>query len=306
MRVPLALVLFLALSGATLPRARGAPRRAVILYTASLQGELDDCGCKDARGGLARRHAYVARVRRESAAPVFLVDVGDSLRRVRPGDRLARDGARRRDAFLAAMDARLGLDARALGPLDLVLGRARLEELFSGGAPLACNLIRVGEGGDLGPVEGFRLVVREGVRLGLVGVAADDLALEATPGYRLRASVEAIREAAAAVREAGAEVVVLLSTLGLNRDYRIVEEGLGVDLILGGRSRDLLRRPLVRGGVPIMQAGVRGQAVGRVDLSWGDRPLAIRHQVVDLTQDMPEAPAARAAVRDFLAGTVAP
>lgn len=276
-------------------------RRAVILYTASLQGELTDCGCRDARGGLARRHAYVGRVREESPAPVFLVDVGDSLRRVPPSDPLRREDAVRRDRFLAAMEERLGLDARALGPLDLALGRIRLAELFSAPAPLAANLHPVGEGERSSPSPGFRVISRQGVTLGLVGVAPDDLPAAATPGFRTTPALEAVRRASAAARAGGAEVVVLLSTLGLNRDYRLVDEDLGVDLILGGRSRDLLRRPLVRSGVPIMQAGIRGKAVGRVDLTWGARPLSVRHQVVDLDRELPEDPVVRRAVQGYFA-----
>jgi 2',3'-cyclic-nucleotide 2'-phosphodiesterase (5'-nucleotidase family) len=283
------------------------PRRAVILYTASVQGELEDCGCKDARGGLARRHAYVTEVRQTSEAPVFLVDVGDSLRRVPPGQELARADALRRDRFLVAMQARLGLDARALGPLDLALGRVRLERLFSAPETLAANLTPEGGGERPGrPLEAFRLVSRGGVRLGLVGVAPDDLLPARTPGFRASPAAVAVRAAATAARAAGAEVVVLLSTLGLSRDHRLVVEEPGVDLVLGGRSRDLLRRPIRRAGIPIVQAGVRGRAVGRVDLAWGDRPLSVRHRVVDLTPDMPEDLAAREAVRTFLLEPGAP
>jgi 2',3'-cyclic-nucleotide 2'-phosphodiesterase (5'-nucleotidase family) len=303
MRVSALLALLLPVAA----EAADAPRRAVILYTASVQGELEDCGCKDARGGLARRHAYVAEVRRRSEAPVFLVDVGDSLRRVPPGQVLGRADALRRDRFLVAMQARLGLDARALGPLDLALGRARLEQLFSAPETLAANLAP--EGGEESPgrpLEAFRLVSRGGVRLGLVGVAPDDLPPAQTPGFRASPARAAVRDAAAAARGAGAEVVVLLSTLGLSGDLRLAEEGPGVELILGGRSRDLLRRPIRRAGIPIMQAGVRGRAVGRVDLVWGDRSLTVQHQVVDLTPDMHEDLAAREAVRTFLVEPGAP
>lgn len=275
-------------------------RRAVILYTASLEGELEDCGCRDAKGGAARRHAYVARTRAAAEAPVFLVDVGDSLRRVQPGEALQREDAARRDGFLVSLQARLGVDARALGPLDLALGRMRLDELRLLETALACNL----EAAAGAPIPASRLVERGGVRLGFVGASPDDLPEGEAPGFRSRPAGPAIRHAAEVLRARGAEVVVLLSALGLTRDFRVVTADLGVDLVLGGRSRDTLRRPLVRDGVPLMQAGARGQAIGRVDLTWGDRPLEVRHQVVDLTADMPEDPAVRQAVRRYLRSSV--
>lgn len=63
-----------------------------------------------------------------------------------------------------------------------------------------------------------------------------------------------------------ADVLILLSHLGLKLDLELAGRGLPVDLILGGHSHDLTPDPLRRGSTVVVQGGYHGRYLG--ELYW--------------------------------------
>lgn len=104
------------------------------------------------------------------------------------------------------------------------------------------------------------------VRLGLLGIqplgpAARSLGLLHVDAHA------AIRSASAALRAAGADLVIHLSHMGIQEDQEVAGLGLGVDLIVGGHSHSVLPEPMAVGGIWIAQAGSFGQYVGVLNLT---------------------------------------
>lgn len=286
------------------------PFRVRIAYTSTQVGELRSCGCsKNDLGGLPRRATWLARLRRDGI-PLLVLDSGDMLRTAvfeTPETAALSDA---RAGLVHRVHEQLGLDAMALGEIDLAHGLERLEALFRGSTirPLAANLHRTGTDR---PFPGSWLFERGGARVGVIGVLGDWLALPPgrDQGLRLSPAASAIAEEARLLRAKGADLVVLLSHQGLSTDLRHPERLVGVDLVLAGHTRERLSRPMLAGKVPVLSAGTRGKYAGLVDLwidpaaepGWigvpdgAERPtarvrVAYRMRMVDLDSSIPEDP----------------
>jgi len=165
---------------------------------------------------------------------------------------------------------RMGYDALAVGEGELRLGSEELLNVMARARfPfLSANLTR-GEGGPL-LVQPHTLLQVGQHRVAIIGVTAP----EATDIHQLRQSevavldpVESVRQQVAAVR-GRADVIIVLSYLGLELDQELAQQVRGIDLIVGGRSGQNLEEPLqdaVTGAV-IVQAGKRGEWLGIIDL----------------------------------------
>lgn len=277
-----------------------AEGRAVVLHGGSIQGELDHCGCRGGLGGLGRRAAAVAAVRAEGF-PVFLLDAGDAFLRARPGQRAARPDAQVRAEAMAGWLGRMGLDLQVPGGKDLQLGWPRLRRLLTRGGitAVAANLVEGPAG--VPAAAAWRVLERQGFRLGVVGVVAPDLTLAASDGdLRLLPPREPVQAAVDAAREVGVDALVLLSHLGFSGDLALLRELRGVDVVVGGRTGERLERPVVLSGVPVVQAGVRGKSLGRLDLGTVDGALRVEHRILDLSTEVGEDPAVAAEVRAYL------
>lgn len=81
-----------------------------------------------------------------------------------------------------------------------------------------------------------------------------------------RDTQEAVASEASRLRAQGCHLVVLLSHLGLEEDRVVARSGLGVDVIVGGHSHDVLPEGEMQDGVAILQAGSHGRFLGQARL----------------------------------------
>ncbi|OHD17444.1 MAG: hypothetical protein A2087_07225 [Spirochaetes bacterium GWD1_61_31] len=123
------------------------------------------------------------------------------------------------------------------------------------------------------------VIVDKGIRLGLLGVIEPmDDAVGRLHGLESRDCVATLRDEAAALRAAGAELVILLSHYGLRDDQRLARELPGCfDVIVGGHSHSQLAVAETVGGTIIVQAGGMGQFVGELELTITDGKV-VAHQ----------------------------
>jgi 5'-nucleotidase len=242
---------------------------------------LGRAGALEQVGGFARV-AYVLDRERQSGAALWL-DSGDAL-----------EGAEVFGRFKGQVElellSKLGLSAMALGNHELSLPAVELSALLQH-APfpvLAANL----EGRAGSPLSGrlgsSAFVHAEGLVLALVGVAnphspPDLLGSENAWGLAVAADLAAAVQATIDAVAPRADLVVLLSHLGLDADRELVSATTGVHLVLGGHQhlvtevpdwqQDCLL-PVLRGQrrcvskpVPIVHSGAYGKLLSRVELS---------------------------------------
>ena len=76
-----------------------------------------------------------------------------------------------------------------------------------------------------------------------------------------------------------ADIVIVLSSLGVDADVQLAEAVKDIDLIVGGRTRHILMEPLVSesNGTIIVQAGYRGEWIGTITLVVDGRGVVTSH-----------------------------
>ncbi len=122
-----------------------------------------------------------------------------------------------------------------------------------------------------------------GVKIGFIGLAARQEGLISEKnfeGIKVLDPVEVANEYALKLKEEGCDYIIVLSHLGYNNsdevgDRMIAIQTENIDLIIGGHSHTLLKEEValknrVGETVRIVQAGSRGEMLGRVDLTFED------------------------------------
>jgi hypothetical protein len=239
-----------------------------LVYSADLRGAV--ASPPGGAGGLARVATWVDRARL-SAPAVVLVDAGDVAPSAQDEPSLVGPAARAARARLALRAyRRMGLDAITVGERDLALGGADWRALCSEAkVPVVAANVVGGDGRALFPAG---RVVRAGeVTVGVFGVL--DLAGErwtAPPDVAVTDPSAAAREAVRSLRAQGARLIVGLFHVagGLARAREIAAATAGVDVVVLGHGGPSAPPSYVR-------AGVRGAAVGRVDLRVAGRTAPV-------------------------------
>ncbi len=143
--------------------------------------------------------------------------------------------------------------------------------------PLLLANMRLSDGSPVPGVQPTAMLKLAGHRLGLIGVTSEAEGMyETWFGVTMLPIVPLVRELAAALRQDGADGIVLLSHLGLDLDRSVAAElQADVNIIIGGHSHSLLPNGEWVGDVLIVQAGQFAGHVGRLDLAWEDGRLHV-------------------------------
>ncbi|MCZ6690082.1 MAG: hypothetical protein O7H41_10795, partial [Planctomycetota bacterium] len=237
-------------------------RRLSIIYSSDLLAEFDPCDCTEGKlGGLARRASFVAGVRKEGV-PTLLLDAGGIFfQSTDLPEHMRRQLSLKADSIARAYD-QMGYDVVNVGDTDLALGLGRLLQLGEGSdfSVLSSNLAPSKEEGGVLPPYMIRKVGRLDVGVfGLVGGEglADSLAA--------RDPVETARKLVKRLR-GEVDVLIALTYQGLSKDIELAREVEGIDIIIGGRTGASLAEPRIEKGTIILQTGLKGGFIGRLDL----------------------------------------
>ena len=168
-----------------------------------------------------------------------------------------------------AMNA-MGYDAMTVGLMDsakgvnVLLQRAREADF----AILSCNIVNIeDEKPILAP---YTVLERDGIRFGILGASESDMIRapsEGVRGIKVLDPVASVRKYLPGV-QSQSDVVILLSHLGLDEDKTLAQAIPGIDIIVGGRSRKLMRVPERIGETIIVQMGYDGEWLGKLDVTF--------------------------------------
>ncbi len=303
LRSVLSLFFLLAAGCASLPASRGGTVELVILHTNDCHG-----GHRPVRapgsapdapprlGGAAALMTFVDGWRRTAGdSAVLLLDAGDIYQGTP-------EGTETKGKLSIALMNLLGYDAGAIGNHEFDHGVDNLRGLLADARfPLmAENVVDARAGGRPREIPAPVILVRQGVRIGIAGLVTEDLAkvalVDPVNGWvaerELPPAIAAVRQ----LRDSGAQVIILVTHVGTEHDSRLAA-GLAaalparaggrppVDLIVGGHSHTRLDTPLWVAGIPIVQTGANGRAVGEVRVRWdrgASRVTGLEYRVVDL------------------------
>lgn len=241
----------------------------------------------------ARMAAYIADARRiYGSERVLALDIGDHMDRMRI-ETEASDGL----ANIALMNA-AGYEAVTLGNNEgLTFTAAQLDEAYGVQAKfrVVCANMRYQSSGERPPWLMPSTVIRKGrLRIGLIGVTAAFADFYELIGWEASDPLAAVAEQAKAICKQ-ADMLVVMSHLGIRLDREMAERIPGIDLILGGHTHHLLEEPERIGDTYICAAGKFGEYIGRVEIGIDPRTgrPAIRAGVVPMAacEEDPEAAA---------------
>jgi 5'-nucleotidase len=270
-----------------------------IFFSANLMGHFEACECPDLPLGGAAQAAALVDSARVDGPPVFWLDAGDRLFRFDMA-MTGTDEAERKARALLLIDVGSvsGLDALGIGRLDLGAGLDYLLRLQPRAAfPfLSANL--TDDSGELI----FRpsvLLERDGRSVGVTAVLPGDVS---GLGYLSTDPYKAARSEVAALRARGAELVVVLSNLGMKADAKLARLS-KADLVLSSHSRELTPEGRQLGKAVGGEPASRGRYLG--DARWYSEPAKRGDALVVTTRPVlrsgPEHPRVRMLVESTLA-----
>lgn len=280
---------------ATLPKETPLPPRQInqipalgLLYTGGLRSYFEPCGCQaDQLGGFGRLGALL-RGYRAAGLALLPADAGNLFYeklRIKPATKMQ---SKLKAEMIADQMKIMSYQVMGVGPHDLTFGVDTFKGLSkrAGLRVVASNLVDHKSGKALWPTR--LLLTYKGRKFGflsLTGVppkpptlpvkAADAHGPEGFPadfwskrGLRVLAPLPVAKREVAALRKAGAEVVVLLSTLGIVKTTKLLGQLKGVDLAVDGHDEEELEPPKSVAGAMLLSTPKEGQKAGLFAMYW--------------------------------------
>ncbi|MCD4784778.1 MAG: bifunctional metallophosphatase/5'-nucleotidase [Candidatus Eremiobacteraeota bacterium] len=166
-----------------------------------------------------------------------------------------------------------GYDAATIGNHDFDWGVPALNNMIQeADFPFLAANISDEYGKPLPDVQPFIIKDMPGLKVGIVGVANEETkSLNVRDDVRklnFHDPIDSLKATIPEMKRQGADMIVVLSHTGLEKDREIAENVKGIDLIVGGHSHDTLSKPVKVGKTMIVQTGFGGRNIGKVQLKW--------------------------------------
>ncbi|MFN8609621.1 MAG: bifunctional UDP-sugar hydrolase/5'-nucleotidase [Vulcanimicrobiota bacterium] len=228
-----------------------------ILFTSDEHGYLQPA---------ARLQREVKEARQSNPGGTLLISSGDVFEGSAETGVLGLEGSR-------DLMARAGYGAMTLGNHDFDRGPEVLKDWVRK-APCKVLVSNVVDTNSNGPLENTRpshLFELNGVKVGMVGVTTPETMIinpaEKMTGLAITDPATSVARELEQLKAQGAQVVGVISHLGLPADRRLAEAVLGLDFILGGHTHDALEQPEQVGKTLIAHPGCFRNSMGRFDFS---------------------------------------
>jgi len=250
--------------------------------------ELDKPEQEGAIGGITRLAGQIKELKSENPDGTVTLDGGDIYdggfySKITKGEIVSKPvGAMGFDAsVIGNHDVTWGLDAYAAIAKDMntdILG--------------AANITDLSPGGDLKFMKPYKILERQGVKIGILGLASPMTSLS-TPQKGLIEVGDPRKTAESFVKklrdEEKVDMVVLLSHLGHDEDVKIAEKVKGIDLIVGAHSHTAMKDAEKVGDSIIVQAGGEGKYVGDLNLVFdpsSKKIVSYKENLIPITADI--------------------
>jgi 5'-nucleotidase/UDP-sugar diphosphatase len=239
----------------------GSTETILILYTNDFHGAVEP---QDLQGGLVNLVSLIDQLRAEHAGPMLLLDAGDSFQGTYVSN------STQGQVVMAAMNI-AGYDAWTLGNHEFDWGQETLRSRIAQAdfPVLSANLLDAKTGAIWDPVQPYTIVQAGRARVGILGLTYPDTPVinkaENVAGLTFRGAEETVRQILPEL-EAQTDLIVVLSHLGYDGDLALAKAVDGIDVIVGGHTHLFLDLPRKIGETLIVQAGAKGQVLGRLEL----------------------------------------
>jgi 5'-nucleotidase / UDP-sugar diphosphatase len=253
-----------------------------ILHINDLHGHLlpyndKNIGETRAVGGAACMARLIAEERSRNPDGTLLLAAGDMFH----GTPISNEF--RGQSVIAVMNY-LRFDAMAIGNHEFDWGLNILEQLAAAAAfPFLSANLQERQGRGLPLLKPYVTLTRKDLKIAVIGVTTPDTAFITKPDYvsglTFQRPSQVLPPLIREVRANGADLVVLLSHLGLDADRETAENVSGIDVIVGGHSHTAVTHSLRVKETIIVQAGAYGAYLGVLELKVDPST----HKIVDYT-----------------------
>jgi len=218
-------------------------------------------------GGVSMLSGYISKVRKEEKNVLYAIS-GDMFK----GSLI--DQEYRGISTIEIMNL-LAPDVVTLGNHEVDYGLAHLLflEKCAKFPIINANMFLTSNGTRL--FNSHKIIEIDGMKIMFIGILTEDV-LEYTRNEKLISTLVGIKDAAEEVgricmayQTVDIDLTVLLTHIGYENDQKLaaqLDPDWGVDLIIGGHSHTLIDKPAVVAGIPIVQAAVGTDQIGRFDL----------------------------------------
>lgn len=258
--------------------AREREIKLVILHTNDSHSQIEpiNAGAGKGFGGVSRRAQYFEQVKRENSN-VLILDAGD-YNQGTPFFTLFKG-----DLEMELMNV-LGYEVATLGNHEFDNGQEELaRRLAKAKFPTICANLDLSNSPLKPYVKPYVIVKKGGLKIGIIGLSVN---LSTLVGYSARKGIEFLdpveitnRYAELLKTKEKCDLVIVLSHLGYSyqnsstpSDINLAPQTENVDIIIGGHTHTFLKSevliPNKQGkDVIVLQAGAKGEYVGRLDLT---------------------------------------
>ena len=217
-------------------------------------------------GGLARRVSFVEKIKSEGN-PVLVVDSGQIFTDFRMAG-IDKKQSLTKAQLISRAYKRMGVAAINIGDLDLMQGMAFLREESSRGLPLiSANLVDPSSKASL-----FKpyIIKKTGtIRIAFFGLLSPNInptiRQMAGENFLVQDPVETAREMIRKLHNK-ADIIILLSNLGADREQAVVKAVSGIHFVLGGHDGRYIPSPLWEGQTPVMESYINGMYLGKLHI----------------------------------------
>ncbi|ARE41570.1 Sulfur oxidation protein SoxB [Rhodovulum sp. P5] len=141
--------------------------------------------------------------------------------------------------------------------------------------------------------EPYQMFERGGAKVAVIGQAFPYMPIANPgwmfPGLSFGVREDRMREVVQEVRDAGADLVVVLSHNGFDVDRKMASQVQGIDVILTGHTHDALPEPVLVGDTMLIASGSNGKFVTRLDLDvQNGQMMGFRHKLIPIFSDVIE------------------
>jgi 2',3'-cyclic-nucleotide 2'-phosphodiesterase (5'-nucleotidase family) len=248
-----------------------AQNKITIVYTNSLNGHLDDCGCKEnPNGGLVVRAEEIKKIK-SSYENVFLFETGDFF--PPESDELLAE-------YLVKSYKFIGYDAISIGDQEFTGGIENIIK-YSGELPFVCNNILVQSGGQWKNIfKRYTIIEKNNIKAGVIGTISGN-AFKYHTGkvlnqIKILDQIKEINDDIEALKAKGVKLILLLSHSGYDEDLALAKKIKGIDVIISGHSQTLVNDPGKDAPI-IVQAGADGARIGIAELSLTGKTSLVRN-----------------------------
>lgn len=271
-------------------------RRITILHTNDYHGQLRPfvTTSKMTVGGAPQKAALINSLRQGKEAQTILVDAGDMAE----GSLAAR--ASKGKVVIKEMNAE-GYGLATPGNHDFDWGIGALEGMAKAARfPLVAANVMKADGSRLPWLKPYVIKEISGMKTAFIGVTTVDskryLPREEQGLLKFIPPFKAVKQTIRQAKDEGAQLVVIVSHLGLREDRKMAARFPGVPIV-GGHSHTILPAGEKQGKSIIVQAGCRGALVGELTLEVGPDGKVIKAEdhlhVVDTGALAPDRKVAR-------------